>query len=60
MTVRNFKNTEVKKVTVVQKSMKTPRGSQYIEHIIYFTNGAVVAYEDTEHNGFIRVMEACK
>ena len=59
MTVRNFKDTEVRKITVVQKSMKTPRGSQYIEHIIHFTNGAVVAYEDKEHNGFIWVMEAC-
>ena len=60
MTVRNFKNTEVRKVTVVQKSMETPRGSQYIDHIIHFTNGTVVAYEDKEHNGFLWVMEACK
>ena len=60
MTVRNFKDTEVRKVTVVQKSMETPRGSQYIDHIIHFTNGTVVAYEDKKHNGFLWVMEACK
>ena len=60
MTVRNFKDTEVRKVVVVQKSMETPRGSQYIDHILHFTNGTVVAYEDKEHNGFLWVMEACK
>ena len=58
MTARNFKDTEVRKITVIQKSMETPRGSQYIEHIIHFINGAVVAYGDKEHNGFVWVMKA--
>lgn len=60
MTVRNFKDTDVRKITVIQKSMETPRGSRYIDHIIYFRDGAVVAYGDKERNGFVWVMEAAR
>lgn len=60
MTVRKFKDTDIKNIAVIQKSMDTPRGLRYIDHIIHFTNGAVVAYGDKEHNGFVWVMEAAQ
>ena len=58
MTVRNFKQTDIHYVERIGREMQTPRGNRYIDHIIHFNSGAVVAYEDKQHLGFLWVMEA--
>lgn len=60
MTVRHFKENEVVSVTKVMKKVDTPRGMIYIDHMIQFTNGAVVAYGDAQRQGFVWVVEAAR
>lgn len=60
MTVRNYKSDELKERVDVKESMTFREGYEnlYIDHINYFTNGAVVAYGDEDEKAFVYVMEA--
>lgn len=58
MTVRNFENNDVQSIENVQCNMTTPSGEQFIDHIVYFKNGAVVAYGDSNRDGFVWIIEA--
>ena len=60
MTVRNYKSDELKERVDVKESMTFRDGYEnlYIDHINYFTNGAVVAYGDADEKAFVYVMEA--
>lgn len=58
MTSRNFRQEEVQGIEKVGRIMPTPQGERFIDHIIQFKNGAVVAYGDADRNGFIWVIEA--
>lgn len=60
MTVRNYKSDELKERVDVKEPMTFRDGYEnlYIDHINYFTNGAVVAYGDADEKAFVYVMEA--
>lgn len=60
MTVRNYKSDELKERVDVKEPMTFREGYEnlYIDHINYFTNGAVVAYGDADEKAFVYVMEA--
>lgn len=58
MTVRKFKASEVNRIEKVGHNMKTPRGERFIDHMVYFKNGAVVAYDNANRDGFVWVVEA--
>ena len=60
MTVRNFEATDVRNITVVKENMETPRGVEFIDHVIEFIDGSVVAYGDPNREGFVWVMEAAR
>ena len=62
MTVRNYKSDELKERVDVKESMTFREGYEnlYIDHVNYFTNGAVVAYSDADEKAFVYVMEARK
>ena len=59
MTVRNYKSDELKERVDVKEPMTFRDGYEnlYIDHINYFTNGAVVAYGDADEKAFVYVME---
>ena len=56
--IRNVKLKNIKEVIEVNGNMQTPRGVMYIDHMIRFRNGALVAYGDAEREGFLWVVEA--
>ena len=60
MTVRNYKSDELKERVDVKEPMTFREGYEnlYIDHVNYFTNGAVVAYGDADEKAFVYVMEA--
>ena len=58
MTVRKFRQEEVQGIKKVGHVMPTPQGERFIDHIIQFKNGAVVAYGDASRDGFVWVIEA--
>jgi hypothetical protein len=55
--VRNVKLKDIKEVIEVKGNMQTPRGIMYIDHMIRFHNGALVAYEDAKREKFLWVVE---
>lgn len=55
--IRNVKMKNVKEVIEVRSEMETPRGAMYIDHMIRFRNGALVAYGDSKREGFLWVVE---
>lgn len=55
--IRNVKMKNVKEVIEVRSEMETPRGTMYIDHMIRFRNGALVAYGDAKREGFLWVIE---
>lgn len=58
MTVRNFENNDVQRIEDVKSIMVTPNGEQFIDHIVYFKNGAIVAYGDSNREGFVWIIKA--
>ena len=55
--IRNVKMNNVKEMLEVKDNMLTPRGVMYIDHMVRFKNGALVAYGDAEREGFLWVVE---
>lgn len=55
--VRNVNSKDIKEVIEVKGEMQTPRGIMYIDHMIRFNNGALVAYEDAEREKFLWIVE---
>lgn len=55
--IRNVKLKDIKEIIEVKGEMQTPRGVMYIDHMIRFCNGALVAYEDAEREKFLWVVE---
>lgn len=61
ITNRNFELKHIQTIELIGREIETPVGARYIERIIHFKNGAVVAYGDANPKvGFVWVMETCR
>ena len=58
MTVRNLGKKDVARIEKIGRNMITPSREHFIDHLVYFKNGAVVAYDSGKREGFVWVVKA--